>query len=351
MTLTQTAVLVKQITLISVIALVLGIGSFVSYKVWYAYYLRSLPPIEEKPDTKFGQLSPIEFPATSVSSSNFTYSIETVTGNLPKIGIDAGFEKIVKVYFLTQTFATLLSSERSENLAEKFGITSPPEILSETKYQFTDGDKSLLVDLDTGNFSYTNEASISGSINLDDDNKLFSGFERTLANLGFLKEDLRQGRTKITLLKAEGTKFVPTKLRTEAVAGRISLWPAPVDEKPIFSGYYDQSLINGIVVGDAGNIENYLALDFTYYPIDNSTFATYPVKSPQQALEDLKNGTGIVTVEPSKPQAVITSVYLGYYLPQKYTPYLQPIYVFEGPQFAAYVAAINSESNNPAIEN
>lgn len=343
MTLTQTAILVKQIILISTIALILGIIGFVSYKVWYANYLKNLPVVEEKPDVKFGILPTLEFPATAVSPSNFTYSIETVTGGLPKLGIDPGFEKNIRVYFMTQTFATLLSSERSENLAEKFGISTKPEILSETKYKFIDQNKSLLADLDTGNFSYNKEASVSGKTDLDDDNKLVSDFEQILSSIGVLKEDLRQGRTKVTLLKLLEKEFVPTQLRAETTAALISLWPAAVDKKPIFTGNYNQSLVSGVVIGVANDLNNYLTLDFTYYPIDASTFATYPVKSPQQALEDLKGGKGVVVVEPSKPQVVITSAYLGYYLPQKYSPYLQPIYVFDGPQFTALVPAISSE--------
>jgi len=143
MTLSQTAVLTKQIITISIITIVVGTVSFIGYKIWYAYYLAHLPPVEEKPDTKFGLLPALEFPESTVSSANFSYSIDTSTGNLPKIGIAAGFEKLIKVYYVTKTFATLLSAEKSQNLAEKFGINNPPQILSETKYLFKESDKTL----------------------------------------------------------------------------------------------------------------------------------------------------------------------------------------------------------------
>ncbi|MBI2085729.1 hypothetical protein HYT74_00140 [Candidatus Daviesbacteria bacterium] len=345
MTLTQTAILVKQIILVSSITLVLGLTSFIGYKIWYAYYLAHLPPVEEKPDAKFGLLPSLDFPKGNVSTSNFSYSLDTTTGGLPKIGVDPGFEKIIKVYFVTQTFATLLSADRSQSLAEKFSITAQPEVLSETKYKFRDKEKTLQVNLDNGNFSYTNEATISAqpsldSDNKDSDNKLVSDFENILSNLGVLKDDLKNGRTKVTHLKTNGTETV-----------LVSLWPAPIDKKSIFSTDSSKSLVSATVVGGANILENYLSLNFTYYPIETSTFATYPTKTAETAFDDLKQGKGVVVVEPDKPKVSITSVYLGYYLAENYNPYLQPIFVFEGPNFVAYVDAISDQFKSGATQN
>ncbi len=335
MTLSQTAVLTKQIITISIITIVVGTVSFIGYKIWYAYYLAHLPPVEEKPDTKFGLLPALEFPESTVSSANFSYSIDTSTGNLPKIGIAAGFEKLIKVYYVTKTFATLLSAEKSQNLAEKFGINNPPQILSETKYLFKESDKTLNVNLDNGNFIYKKESTMSGQENIDDDNKLILDFEKNLQDLGVFKNDLGKPRIKIIPWKNEGTR-------------QISLWPQEIDKKPIFTPQFDVSLINAIVYKSAANLQNYLSLNFNYYPIDTSTFATYPIKTADQALADLKQGKGVIIIEPQKPQVSITSSYLAYYLPENYSPYLQPIFVFEGPHFAAYVPAINGEFQTPA---
>ncbi|MBU1032192.1 hypothetical protein KKE03_04725 [Patescibacteria group bacterium] len=328
MTLTQTAILVKQLIAISIIALVLGIGGFIGYKIWYANYLASLPPIEEKPDSKFGSLPEPNFPKSTVSSSNFTYSLDTTTGGLPKVGKDPGFEKIIKVYFVTQTFAGFLSPDKSQALAQNFGIKIPPDIISETRYAFKENDKNLLINLDNGNFTYINEATLSAKESLDDDTKLVSGFMQTLSTLGILKDDLKNGRSKI--------------IRSNEDIAQIFLWPAQVDKKEIFTPDFNKSLINAEVSKGAYDINNYLSLNFTYYPIDTTTYATYFLKTAEAAFEDLKSGKGVVVIEPNKPQVSITSVYLGYYLSENYSPYLMPIYIFEGPNFVAYVNALSS---------
>lgn len=348
MTLTQTAIFTKQIITIAAIALSLGLVSFIGYKIWYAYYLANLPPVEEKADTKFGLLPPLDFPTSNVSSTNFSYSLDTTTGGLPKVGQDPGFEKIIKVYFVVKSFATLLSSERSQTLAEKFDITTPPQILSETKYRFKDQDKILNVDLDSGNFSYSKEATISAGESLDDDNKLVLSFEHTLDTLGVLREDLKIGRNKVTLLKTVQGRFVSTKLRSEAEVAQISLWPAPIDKKSIFTSDFNKSLVSAVVLRGADQLDNYLSLNFNYYQIDTTTFATYPIKTAEIAFDDLKSGKGVIIVEPEKPQVSITSVYLGYFLSENYSPYLQPIFVFEGPNFVAYVAAVSEQFQSPA---
>lgn len=343
MTLTQTAILTKQIIAITAVALILGIVSFIGYKVWYAHYLSTLPPVEEKPDTKFGVLPLPDFPKTSVSSSNFSYSLDTTTGGLPKVGVDPGFEKLIKVYFVIKSYATFLSADKSQALAGKFAIFTAPQILSETSYRFKDREKSLTVDLDSGNFTYINEATSAAIENLDDDNRLISDFKNTLNTLAGLPPELKEGRAEVILLKIEGDKFVPTQLRTEAPAAQISLWPKSLDGKLIFTTDFNKAYLNATVVNSASSLENYLSLEFTHYQIDTSTFATYPTKSTEDAFHDLKTGRGVVIVEPKNPQVSITSVSLGYFLPENYGPYIQPIFVFEGPQFVAYVPAVASQ--------
>lgn len=339
MTLTQTALLTKQVIAVSLVTIILGITSFIGYKVWYAYYLSTLPPVEEKPDTKFGILPAPIFPQSSVASSNFSYTLDTTTGNLPNLG-DIGFEKIIKVYFIIKPFATFLSPDRSQALASRFEIKSSPKVLSETRYLFEEDQKKLTVNLDNGNFTYTKISTPSGKETLEDDKMLTSNFENILGNLGALKPQLTEGRSKIIPLKVTGDQFVFSEVRTEASLAQISLWPKSINEKSIFTSDFNKALINGIAIGSARTLEDYISLNFTFWQIDEATFATYPTKSPSDALTDLQSGKGVVILEPEKPQVSITSVYLGYFLSDDYSQYLQPIYVFEGPQFVAYVSAI-----------
>ncbi len=341
MTLTQVAILTKQLILLTSILLFISISGFVGYNIWHAYYLSTIPPVEEKPDTKFGILPAPDFPISNVSSSNFTYSLDTITGSLPRLDEDPNFPKIIKVYFITRPYASLLSSERIQEMATKFAITTEPQILNDTQYKFIQERKTLEVDLDSSNFSYVNKATVSASEKLDTDNQLVTNFKTALKALGVLKEGLGNGRTKVVLLKTDAENLVPTQLRTEAQYAQISLWPQPLDNRHLFTPNFNKALVNGIISNSSLELENYLSLQFIYWPIDTTVFATYPTKNPTDAFNNLQSGRGTVIIEPNKPQVSITSFYLGYYLSENYTPYLQPIYIFEGPQFVAYVPAVD----------
>lgn len=330
MTLTQTAILTKQIIALSIIALILGTLSFIGYSVWYSYYLTTLPPKEEKPDTKFGILPYPNFPKAYVSSSNFSYTLNTTTGGLPKVGQDSGFEKLTKVYFVIKPYATFLSSDKSRALAEKFNINTPPKVVNETTYEFSQDNKTLTIDLDSGNFKYLKDATPSSKESLGADENLVSDFKSALEDLGVLKEELKSGRSKVTLFN-------------DVQAALISIWPQDLDKKPIFTSDIGRSYIFATLVNYYNNLEDYLSIHFTHYQIDTTTFATYPIKSPEEAFNDLKSGKGIIIIEPQKPQVSITSVSLGYFMSENYSPYIQSIFVFEGPSFVAYVPAVSPQ--------
>lgn len=342
MTLTQAAILTKQFILLFIIITTVGILAFFGYQFWHAYYLSHLPPVEEKADTKFGILPSPIFPVSNVSSTNFTYSLDTSTGSLPKNGQDPNFPKIIKVYFVTKLSATLLSSEKSQDLARKFGIDSPPEILSDTEYKFVQEDETLDVNLDSGNFLYKKAASISAEEKLDDDKQLIDGFTRTLASLDALKDDLSDGRKTVKLFKTSGQDLIPTQVKTEADTAQVSIWPKDLDGRLIMTPEFNKSLVNSTIRHSSNDLNNYLSLEFIYWPIETTTFATYPLKDPSTAFDNLRSGKGVIIIEPSKAQVSITSIYMSYYLSKEYNPYLQPIYVFEGPQFVAYVSAIDN---------
>lgn len=331
MTLTQTAIIVKQLIFFSIIFLILAISGLIGYRFWYNYNLSQTPPPEEKPNLLFGKLPAPDFPPILVSSSNFTYSIDTVTGNLPKLGQDPGFDKIIKVFFIPKPYATLLAPDRSKSLAENLNLFSEPQILSETEYRYESEGKTLNINLDSGNFTYINNNVQKETQSLDSDEKLIADFKRILQRVGVFKEKLG-AKSKVSILQNQNNA---------TSSAQISLWQDPLDKREIYTPKFNQALITAEVQGLAQDLQNYLSISYTFWTIDETTFATYPAKSPQQAFEDLKNGLGVVIIEPAKSQVSITSLSLGYYLSDQYTPYLLPIYVFEGPHFVSYISAVS----------
>lgn len=324
MTLTQIAIFTKRSIIIFLGLVVLSLIAFISYRIWYSRYLASLPNPADIPDTKFGILPFPDFPPSSVSSSNFSYALDTPTGGLPI------FPKVAKVYFMPKQLASLLSPEKSVQLAAKFNFSAPPNIISETIYQFKEGGKTLTVNLDSGNFVYQKESSAAAQISPSiSEKELVQNFKNFLDKLLPLPEELKRGSGKL-------------------VSNTISLFPQDVDKLPMLTTAINKGLILATSSSSAFNLEDYLTINYTFWPVDKTTFSVYPLKSAEEAFADLRTGKGVILQEPAKPQVSIASIYLAYYQGLNYSPYLIPMVVFQGPEFAAFVPAVPANFINPA---
>ncbi len=345
MTLTQASILTKQVVFLTITFLVVGIFSFIGYQVWRVYYLSTIPPIEEIADSKFGLLPYPSFPPSNVTSSNFSYTLDTTTGNTPTLGQDENFPRLIKVYFISQPYTSLLSSERIKKIATDLEVSTEPTVSSDVEYTFEDETKNLKINLDSGNFNFTNEASVAALEKLDDDQQLITGFQRLLTKLNFFKEELLDGRKEVTLLKEDGFDLVPTQSRSEAKGALISFWRTNLGSFPIVTPKFSQALINATVMYSTNSLENYRSINYVNWSIDQEEFGTYELKDPTVAFEELKSGKATIIIEPPKPQVSINNIRIAYYMPDKYSLYLLPIYVFEGPQFVAYLSAINEQDH------
>jgi len=88
--------------------------------------------------------------------------------------------------------------------------------------------------------------------------------------------------------------------------------------------------------------ETFSKLTYTFWTVDQTSFATYPLKTAEEAYSDLVSGKGYISIIPDKPAVSISMVYLAYFEPEDYASYLQPVFIFEGPNFKALVPAVKS---------
>lgn len=347
MTLTQAAVWTKRGIIGLIVSIVLVILTTIGSRAWYQYQLSHQPPVEEKPEMRFGSLPKVQFPPGGVTSSNFSYSIDTVTGGLPQV------PKIIKVYFIPQTSISLLSSDRAQKLADSLGFSGRPEVLSSTRYKFTDGNGgTLLVDLTTGNFrlqrptkettqiskpkaeSATDSAQ-PGTSPFPGKEQLAADFKDYLASRNLLIKDLDNSRTNVTFNGPSQEKW-DTAL--------VSILPPDWDNTPIVTASFSHGLVKATISATGDGTSKFLNVDYTVWQPDKTTYSTYPLKTAEQALTDLRSGLGFVSIEPPAAEVSISSVYLAYFQPEDYSPYLQSVYVFEGPGFAALVPATANQN-------
>ncbi|MCL5784090.1 MAG: hypothetical protein M1142_01905 [Patescibacteria group bacterium] len=331
MTLTQAAIWTKRGVIGFIIFIILSIAGSIGYSAWYQYQLAHRPPVEEKPDMKFGALPALVFPPQKVSSSNYSYTLDTVTGGLPQM------PKLMKVYFMPPSAVTLMAPEKARQMATGLGFTNGPQVISPSVNKYTDDNNGEFnIDLTTGNFNFQRlPASASAEINSInvDQSKLAQDFKGYLGSKGLLNESLSPGRTVVV----NSTVSIPN-----SSAFDVSLWPGDLDNIPIVTAYTNYGLIKTTITNASKETDKFISLQYTFWPIDKTTFSTYPLKTPDQAFTELQGGGGFVSLEPSNPQISVTSVEMAYYESENYSPYLQPVFLFKGPNFAAIVPAIKT---------
>lgn len=335
MTLTQTAILTKRVIVLIIILMIVSISGSIGYSIWNQYRISQIPPVVEKPEMKFGILPKINFPASKVTSSNYAYSLDTVTGNLPEI------PKFLKVYFIPQSSVTLLAPENSISLAKNLGFPDGPEAISNNVYKFiNENGGSMTIDLPTGNFHFQQSnvekiATNSAQANLPEQDKMVTDFKNYLAINNLLVDDLKNGKSAVQY---------NNKNAKDSTTAKVSLFPSNLDNLPIVTPLFNQGLVKADVISSETN--HYPNLNYIYWTIDQTTSSTYPLKTAKEAFNELKSGNGFVSIASAQAKISITSVYLAYLETEEYTPYLQPVFVFEGPDFVGLVPAIITSTQN-----
>ncbi len=340
MTLTEAAALTKKALLGFAIFMVVVFFAWGGWAYYMAFVYKPPPLPEPKADPQFGLIPKLTFGKSSTSSSGFTYTLDTETGELPK-----HLPKILNVYSIAPLATDFLALDRAKKLAASLGFESNPTMLSTTQYRFTNSAGGILsVILDSGNFKYkdnisTESASLIENFSFEDEKFITEDLKKFLANKQVLKDQLENGSSKVVYEK-------PSK--RESNFATIYLWQSPIKESeevqyPIVTPKFKEGLIKGVTNRNINERQPYISLDYTYWPIDLNNAYTYPIIPVEKAYEKLKDGEGFVAVSESGKTASINKVYLAYLLTEEYQPYLQPVYVFEGEKYVGMVAAVSEE--------
>lgn len=314
-----------------------------------AVYKKLFPAPPPAPTVKFGKLPFIKFPEKD--SVNFTYTLETPTGEFPKLPDQ------LKIYFVAKSSANLLSLDLANQKAKGLGFNNNPQQVSDTIYRYQNPNFPSVLEMNivSGVFS------ISYDLNADKtplENKptvaqiSISNAKNFLTGAGLLPSDLT-GEASYQYLKLTDGKFVKALSQSEADAIKINLFRKSFDGMPSLTASEDESNVWFIMSGSQDKGQQMLAAEYHYYPVDETQYSTYPIKTPEAAFNDLKSGKGFISnvgMFTNGQNVRIRNISLAYYDPEGYSEFYQPIYVFEGgdgtnpkTDFTAYVPAVSDE--------
>lgn len=341
--LTQVAIISRKAVRYTIYAVIFLMVGKVVLDLTVRIYKKIFPPPPPPPTVKYGRLPNLNFP--EFTRVNLTYTLETPEGGFPKLPTQA------KVYFMPKISPNLLSLDVARDKARRLGFTGEPQAISETVYRFMspNAPSHLEMNIVTGAFS------ISYDLNADRTplerkppiaEVAASLFRSALSAADILPQDLT-GPTKNEFFKLAEGKFVPALSLSEANVTKVNLFRKNYDNLPVLTANPNEANVWAIMGGSGDKARQILAAEYHYYPVDETQFSTYPLKTPEQAFAELTEGKAFIANQglvKDGENLKIRRIYLAYFDAETPAEFLQPVFVFEGDKgFAAYLPAVTPD--------
>lgn len=362
MSLTEMSHFVRRAIVLTIIFFILLIVGNISIKIGRAVYLARYPK-KDLPTATFGKLPKLNIPSLALEEqSTPEYFLETVTGGLPNLG------ELAYVYKLKEKKYSLLSEDKTRELAKSLGFKSEPKSLSSTEFFWSNAKegRTLNANVITGNFrletdlNILSDSLIGGAAPSHDEAVRLSG-----SILKNLTPDYSEGEKETTLVKIKNGTLSQALSLAEAVAGKVDYFRA-IENIPILGPNPKAGLIQVYVTKSAeSQIQRFPIIYFTNWEIEKSKNATYPLITVSAAYNAVVNGRANIvhlkkdTDDPftsyspfSLRNITINNIFLGYFDSLNFQKFLQPIYVFQGRfvasdgnggEYIAYYPAIAKE--------
>lgn len=299
------------------------------------------------PDEKYGILQPINFPTQKPTT--YTYRLNTVTEKLPV------FPDRMKVYKIKQDTPTLNTLQKLRNKLLNSRFSERETKITETKYQWskTSGE-TIAYNTVTNNFSI-NSGYLTSSLSefgypISKKADAYNLAIDFLETIRVDSSDVTLEKSTLTFYKIASQALTKVESQNDANVARLDLFQTDI-EKDLKIHYpdFDKSIMYFIFETKGGRPQ-IAESQYNHYVPDTTDFATYSIKTPDQAFEDLNNGNALIFNENIDKSAIIdiTDVSLGYYAGEENQQFLLPIVVFKGDGFIAYTRALAEKTQIPA---
>mgnify|MGYP001590433495 FL=1 len=305
-------------------------------------YVAINPPPPPAPTVRYGKLPMLVFPSTTNNFSKLNYRLETIEGGLPKLA------NVSKIYFVSINKSRILELERIKAKAAVLGFSQAPEKTDEQTYKFVHLDQpaQLTVNIIYNSYIYgydwRSDADIWGARDVPNNGQALVEAKNFWQSLGLLSGDLADGKAKFTYLAINGGELVSTTALSEANFVRVDLQRSDKDGLPVVTPT-NISPVYVIFSGAGDRSKRVIEARYAYSKILDDNFSTYPLKSVDQAWNELQAGGGYVA-NPAGNQIVVRKASLAYYESDTPQEFFQPVFVFEGDGgFVGYVPAVSTD--------
>lgn len=317
----------------------------------FYYSIKLIFLLTEKPKTPSLLINPlfdkIEKPELkqAIPSGGFSYILDNIEGKPVTATLAA------KVFFIPEPQSRLTYRSRILLMAKQFGFNTDI-----TKYKlindeafFSDNDKKLYINIKNYNFQYEYDfgqhQEIFTQAVLPQEKDIEQKTIEFLKSIDRYPDDLAKGKINFLYFNyiSANNSISPSSFKDANIV-ELDFFPQAVDNYPVFYEKFQSSPNHVIATFINGEIK-ILKAKIAYFEKVYDQFGVYPLKTGDQAYEELISGKGlIISNETNKKQITINKMFLSYLDLESYFPYFQPVYVFLGADnFVAYVFAVSND--------
>ncbi|MCX6731255.1 MAG: hypothetical protein NTZ55_05385 [Candidatus Roizmanbacteria bacterium] len=345
MSLTDLSYYARKFAPFAIFAFVVILIFFYSFKLLFLLFSLNQPKTVYT-HTIFKQIKPLYVKKEATTSAGFSFTLDTVAGQ-PITATETAqvflfppskfqFDYISKVYLM----AKMLGFD-TEKVKHK---------LVNNEAVFQDAIQRLAIDINTYNFRYDYDFRKDADLVEGAETPDVESSKNTAIN--FLKSIDRYPKD---LALGDITTIPMFYDKTASTAGVVA---SPQESNMIEVDFYRQKIGEYLPMSPTYfNSQNYVMLipnkagakvvsaQIRFFETSPTQIGVYPLITGKRAYEMLLSGKGILISEGSgKKQISIKSMTLGYFDPDTYQDYYQPIYVFTGDNdFVSYVPAVSED--------
>ncbi len=345
MSLTDLSYYVRKFSPFAVLGLVIFMIFFLLFQLFYLIIsANQTPSLNINP--LFKQMKPIFLSKEATTSAGYSFTLDTVAGK-PVTATEAAqvflfppskfqFDYLPKVYLM----AKMLGFD-TKNVKHK---------LVNNEAVFQDDTQRLAVDINTYNFRYDydfrKDSELVEAATVPDVESSKNTAINFLKSIDRYPNELALGDTTVINMfydKTASTAGVVANLQ-ESNMIEVDFYRQKIDQYlPMSPTYFNSQ--NYVMLMPSGSSLKVVSAQVRFFETSSTQIGVYPLITGKRAYEMLLAGKGLLVSPGSgKKNISIKTMTLGYFDPDIYQDYYQPVYVFTGDNdFVSYVPAVSEE--------
>lgn len=294
----------------------------------------------------FKEIKPLFLKNEATTSAGFSFTLDTIEGQPITATATAQvllfppskfqFDYLPKVYVMAKMLG--------------FDTEFVKHKLVNNEAVFLDGKRRLAIDINTYNFRYDydfrKDNELVESVTTPDQESAENTAINFLKSIDRYPKDLATGKTNPVYMFYDKTSSSAGIIDSPQESNMIEIdfYRPDVAQYPAVSPSYFNSQ-NYVMLMSNKKGMTVISAQVKFFDVSETQIGVYPLITGQRAYEKLLGGEGILVSEGSgKKNVTIKKMFLGYFDPDVYQNYYQPVYVFLGDNnFVSYVPAVSEK--------